>query len=248
MEPTLISDRQTSVGVPRYVKGGICMTRVIAILLIAMVLVGCASPRLSSTEPSNPERPESNQVPTATIPVEPSFESRVSQPTIPLTKEQEATATKNLTSPLVPYRNDRYGVSLSYPEHLGEPGIPQTGFPALTLDLGNGEITVYREQATPGKSLADLAKENIEANTKASAGRTVSKDLGKQTLGGEEAWEVQRHWDSSVARYDAIQYFVLKGGFEYRVACGTKQAPPAIPWGAVEPMCQRILSTIKFEP
>ncbi|HWI63776.1 MAG TPA: hypothetical protein VNT75_18220 [Symbiobacteriaceae bacterium] len=151
-----------------------------------------------------------------------------------------------MAAKLVTYESDLYGVSFSYPENLSAPAISEMGLHPLKLDLGNGEISIYRREAEAGKSLADLVAENIDANTKASHGRIVSKNLGRQTLGGNEAWAVQRHFDSAAGRYDAIQYIVLKGGFEYSVTCRTKQGPPVIPWQLVEPACQRILATISF--
>lgn len=214
---------------------------VLVLMLTVAFLVGC------STTP-----PKSGQRPVPSAPAQISREPQTSLPPPPTpppsTHKQDEITTQNMTSRLVLYRNDRYGVSLSYPENLNPPEIPQTGFQALKLDLGNGEISVYREEAKPGMTLQDLAQDNIDANTKASSGRLVERDLGKQTLGGEDAWEVQFVFPSAAGRFDAILYFVLKDGFEYLVSCETKQGPPVVPWSAVEPVCQRILATIKFEP
>lgn len=149
---------------------------------------------------------------------------------------------------LVPYQSDLFGVSFSYPENLGEPEVTQTGLPHLRLDLGNGALAVYRDEAQIGNSLADLATENIEANTQASHGRIVSRNLGRQLLGGREAWAVQRHFDSAAGRTDSVTYFLLAGGFEYRIGCETKQGPPVVPWDAVAPVCARILETLRFGP
>lgn len=162
--------------------------------------------------------------------------------------EQDAITAKKLAAKLVPYRSDRLGVSFSYPENLNEPDFSETGLHDLKLDLGNGEISIFRRESEAGKSLVDVATENIDANTKASNGRLVSKHLGPQTLGGEEAWAIQRHFDSAAGRFDATQYFVRKGEFTYSVTCQTKQGPPVIPWPAVEPVCQRVLATLSFHP
>lgn len=117
--------------------------------------------------------------------------------------------------------------------------------------LGSDKLsphTISSKEAQHGKSLAELAAQNIDDNTKASNGRIVSRDLGRQTLGAQEAWGVQRYFDSAAGRTDSVMYIVLTEGFEYRVSCGTKQGPPVIPWENVAPVCERVLETIEFKP
>jgi hypothetical protein len=158
-----------------------------------------------------------------------------------------ATAPDYLTTELVPYQSEALGVRLSYPENFDKPESTQQGIP-LTLRFRTGEVSISRTDRSPGKSLQDLARENMDANTKASNGRIVTTDLGKQQLGGEEAWGVQSYFDSAAGRTDGVLYIVLIGSFEYRVGCQTKQGPPVIPWEEVKPVCERVLGTIWFGP
>lgn len=148
---------------------------------------------------------------------------------------------------LLPFHSDLVGVSFSYPANLAEPEVTHVGIPAVKLDLVNGELVISSKDALDGKSGAELIAENIEENTKASSGRMISTDLGRQALGGQEAWAVQRYFASAAGRTDSVMYIVLTEGLEYRVSCATKQGPPVVPWEAVAPVCERILDTIQFE-
>lgn len=207
------------------------------LVLAVVILAGCGA------KPPEPIKP----VPA--VPVEPSAKPTTSQAAAyPPNVKKDAITTKNLDSQLVPYTNELLGISFSYPEHLEKPEIMPVGYQPLQLNLGNGEISITRKEAKPGVSPQDLARESIEVNTKASNGRRVYKDLGEQTLGSEEAWAVQHYFASAAGRTDGILYFVITGGFEYRVYCATKQGPPVIAWENVEPVCRRILASIKFGP
>jgi hypothetical protein len=206
------------------------MKHPIAILLVVL-LAGCAtkaSPSQGAAVPSPGPRIIAQ-----------------SPPTSPSPAPKDSTAPDYLTTPLVPYQSDALGVRLSYPENFDKPESTQQGIP-LTLRFRTGEVYIHRTDRSPGKSLQDLARENMDANTKASNGRIVTTDLGKQQLGGEEAWGVQSYFDSAAGRTDGVLYILLKGSFEYRVGCQTKQGPPVIPWEDVKPVCERVLGTIRF--
>jgi hypothetical protein len=206
------------------------MKHPIAILLVVL-LAGCAtktSPSQGSAAPSPG----------------PSITAQ-SPPTPPSSAPKDSTAPDYLTTQLVLYQSEALGVRLSYPENFDKPESIQQGNP-LTLRFRTGEVSISRTDHAPGKSLQDLATEHINANTKASNGRLVMTDLGKQQLGGEEAWGFQSYFDSAAGRTDGVLYLVLNGSFEYRVGCQTKQGPPVIPWEDDKPVCERVLGTIRF--
>lgn len=206
--------------------------RHLVLIMMVVMLAGCASgPAPAKTEPVSeaapPVLPPSRRPkPPQTAPAPPDY----------------------LTPALVEFESAALGVRISYPVNFEPPLVVETGqMPNLRLRFATGEIGIYRSDRQPEMTAEALAKENMRANAEASHGRIVSKDLGAQQLGGEEAWAIQHHFASAAGRTDGIRYFVLKGPFAYIVGCATKEGPPVEPWDEVRPICERVLATIQFE-
>lgn len=148
---------------------------------------------------------------------------------------------------LVPVQFADLGVSFSFPHTGTLPELTQPTVATYTLLFPAWEFTVTRKEAAPGKDLAALAKEHMDANTRASSGRIVSTDLGQQTFGGKPAWAIKSHFDSAAGRTDWLHHIVLADEYQYVISCHTKQGPPVIPWESVRPACEQVLATLSFE-
>lgn len=150
-----------------------------------------------------------------------------------------------LSAAMTPLTDDALGITLAYPESFDAPFTTPQG--ALVLRFQTGDVTIYKDEHPAGQSLAETVDQFIAINRTASMGRIVADEKGTRQLGGREVGFVQTHFASAAGRWDRSVYFVVIGGAEYRVSCGTKEGPPPIKWEAVAPICARVLGTIQFK-